>query len=193
MKKKIIYIFGLAYISLLVMNWLVFTNRLINVDYYHLEATSPQITQFFLSYQVNYIILHLIIIFVSIAALFLLEVKKAMIFGILGFVLYVMNDISLMFVSTRALILRIFVLVFHFCILVCLIYLIFKPKEKEIENIKSIVIDMSDRFTITTIKEISEKSKSVYNIVIKTLNGLISNGEINADYFKRSKTIAFYK
>ena len=130
---------------------------------------------------------------ISIAFIFLLEVKKGMIPGVLGFVLYAMNDINVMFVSTRALILRIFVLVFYFCIQVCLIYLILKPKEKEIENIKSIVIDMSDKFTLTTIKEISEKSKSDHNIVIKIVNRLITDGDINADFFRRSKTIAFYK
>jgi len=85
------------------------------------------------------------------------------------------------------------VLVFYLSIQLCLILLTLKPQEKEIKNIKIVIIEMSDKYTITTIKEIAEKTKSVYNIVIKTLNGLISNGEINADYFKRSKTVAFYK
>ena len=84
-------------------------------------------------------------------------------------------------------------MVFYFCFQVCLIYLIFKPKEKEIENIKRIVIDMSERFTITTIKEISEKSKSDHDVVIKTAKKLITDGDINADLFKRSKKVAFYK
>lgn len=193
MKKKTVYIFGIANITLLVLNVLTFTNRLYDVDFYSLLNTYPEITQYFLSMQGLYAGLIPLFILISIVITFLLEIKKAIITGLLGYTLYAVNDISIMYVSTRAFILRIFVLVFYLSIQMCLIYLTLKPQEKEIKNIKRIIIDMSDRFTITTIKEISEKSKSVYNIVIKTLNGLISNGEINADYFKRSKTVAFYK
>ena len=175
------------------MNWFVFTNRLYNVEYYHLEGTIPQITQFFLSYGGTYIALHIIIIFVSIAILFLFKVKKAMISGILGFVLYAMNDISIMVVSFRALILRIFVLVFYFCLQVLFIYMVYNPKEKEIENIRKTVTDMSEKFTITTIKEISEKTKSDHNIVITSVKEMITDGDINADIFRRSKKVAFYK
>ena len=132
-------------------------------------------------------------IIISIGLIFLLESKKAIITGLLGYLLYAVNDISIMYVTTRAFILRIFVLVFYLSIQVCLIYLYLKPQEKEIENIKGTVIDMSDKFTLATIKEISEKSKSDYHIVIKTIKVLIANSEINADYFKRSKTVAFYK
>ena len=52
---------------------------------------------------------------------------------------------------------------------------------------------MADRFTTTEIKEVSERSKSDYDLVIKTIKNMISNGEIKADFFRRSKTIAFYK
>lgn len=163
------------------------------VDYYHLLDTYPEITQFFLSNQGFFIIFPFFIIMISIVFIFLLEVIKGMIPGILGFVLYTTEEISVMFVSTRALILRIFVLVFYFCIQVCLIYLILKPNEKEIGNIKKVVIDMSDKYTITTIKEISEKTKSDHDVVIKIVKNLITDGDINADLFRRSKKLAFYK
>lgn len=193
MKKKTVYIFGIANITLLVLNVLTFTNRLYDVDFYSLLNTYPEITQYFLNMQGLYAGLIPLFILISIVITFLLEIKKAIITGLLGYTLYAVNDISIMYVSTRAFILRIFVLVFYLSIQVCLIFLTLKPQEKEIKNIKIVIIEMSDKYTITTIKEIAEKTKSVYNIVIKTLNGLISNGEINADYFKRSKTVAFYK
>ena len=177
-----VYAIGLSKIFLLVLNWFVFTNRLYSVDYFHLVDTLPQITQFFLSFGFLFNFLNPFLIMISTVFIFFLEVKKGVIPGMLGFVLYAMNDINVMVVSTRALILRIFVLVFYFCIQVVLIYLILKPKEKEIEKIKNIVIDMSDKYTITTIKEIAE-----------TVNNLITVGDINADYFKRSNTVAFYK
>jgi len=172
---------------------LTFTNRLYDVDYFHLLDTLPEITQYFLNMQGLYAGLIPLFILISIALTFRLEIKKAIITGLLGYTLYAVNEISIMFVSTRAFILRIFVLVFYLSIQLCLILLTLKPQEKEIKKIKIVIIEMSDKYTITTIKEIAEKTKSVYNIVIKTLNGLISNGEINADYFKRSKTVAFYK
>lgn len=116
-----------------------------------------------------------------------------MILGFLGFIFYAMEEISMMFATTHVIILRIFVLVFYFCIQACLLYLILKPRENEIENIKNIVIDMSDKFTITTIKEVSEKSMSDHNIMINIINRLITNGDLNAEFFRRSKKIAFYK
>jgi len=183
LKKKVVYIFGIAYIVLLVLDWFVFTNRLYSVVY-------PQITVYF---QAPILFFNLFLIVFSIIVLFLLEVKKAMISGFLGFVLHTLEDISIMFVSTRALVLRIFVIVFYFCIQVCLFYLVLKPNEKEIGYIKNVVIDMSEKFTITTIKEISEKSKSDHDIVIKSVIEMITDGDINADLFKRSKKVAFYK
>lgn len=193
MKKKIVYIFGIANITLLVLNWLAFTNRLYDVDYSSSFDTYSLITQYFLNMQGLYMGLIPFFIILSIAIIFLLEIKKAIIIGLFGYILYALNEISIMYVSTRAFALRIFVLVFYLSIQAGLILLILKPQKKEMENINNVVIDMSDKFTLTTIKEVSEKSKSDHNTVIKAIKGLIANGNINADYFKRSKTIAFYK
>ena len=192
MKKKVVYIFGIAYIVLLVLDWFVFTNRLYSVDYFLIEVI-PQITLFFLSIQAPSLLFKLFLIVFSIIVLFLLEVKKAMISGILGFALHALEDISITFISTRALVLRIFVIVFYFCIQVCLFYLVLKPNEKEIGYIKNVVIDMSEKFTITTIKEISEKTKSDHDTVIKSVIEMIADRDLNAEFFRRSKTLAFYK
>ena len=183
MKKNVVYIFGIAYIVLLVLDWFVFTNRLYSVVY-------PQIT---VSFQVPILFFNLFLIVFSIIVLFLLEVKKAMISGILGFALHALEDISITFISTRALVLRIFVIVFYFCIQLCLFYLVLKPNEKEIGYIKNVVIGMSEKFTITTIKEISEKTKSDHDIAIKSVIEMIADGDLNAEFFRRSKTLAFYK
>lgn len=133
------------------------------------------------------------IIIVSIGFVFTLYIKKTIISGIIGTLIYFFNEISTLFVSTRALGLRIFVLVFYLGIQISLLYFYFNPNNEEINNIKKIVIDMSNKFTITTIKEVSERSKSDNDIIKKTVNNMISNGEINADFFRRSKTVAFYK
>jgi hypothetical protein len=192
-KKKMVYIFEIANITLLVLNGLTFTNRLYNVNYSISFDTYSLITQYFLNMQGVYAGLIPLFIIISIALTFLLEIKKAIIIGLLGFILYAVNEISIMYVSTRAFILRVFVLTFYLSIQVCLIYLTLKPKKKEIENIKRTVIDMSDKFTITTIKEISEKTKSDHDVVIKIVKNLITDGDINADLFRRSKKLAFYK
>jgi hypothetical protein len=70
--------------------------------------------------------------------------------------------------------------------------MIIKPPKKEVENIKESVLEMSEKYTIATIKEISEKSKSDHYIVSKVLAKMIKENQINADYFRRSKKVAFY-
>ncbi|MFX1447217.1 MAG: hypothetical protein ACFFCG_03690 [Promethearchaeota archaeon] len=168
----------------------MFTNRLYEVS---IIDTLPQITQFFFYVEPFFNLVHATIIIISITLIFLLKVKKALISGIIGFCFYMICDINDMFISNRVFILRIFVLFLYFGIQMFLIYLILKPNEKEIENIKKIVIDMSDKFTLTSVKEISEKTESDHDLVMHIVNTMITDGDINADLFRRSKTIAFYK
>ena len=153
----------------------------------------PPVIEFVLQSFEQFNFLNATIIIVSIGFVFTLNIKNTIISGIIGTIIYYYNDISILFVSTRALGLRIFVLAFYLGIQISLLYFYFNPNNKEINNIKKIVIDISDKFTITTIKDVSERSKSDNDLIKKTVNNMISNGEINADFFRRSKTIAFYK
>ena len=138
-------------------------------------------------------LLNAAIIIVSIGFVFTLNIKKTIISGIIGTLIYFFDEISTLFVSTRALELRMFVLVLYLGIQISLLYFYFNPNNEEINNIKKIVSNMADRFTTTGIKEVSERSKSDNDLIIKTVKNMISNGEIKADFFRRSKTIAFYK
>ena len=100
-------------------------------------------------------------------------------------------DIALMD-DVTTIVLRIILIICSVSIQMYIVYMIIKPPKKEIENIKKSVIEMSEKYTIATIKEISEKSKSDHYIVSKILAQMIKENRINADFFRHSKKVAFY-
>lgn len=184
MYKKFAYIFGSVFIVLLFINILFVLQIVLLNQYFWL---------FYLAFQA-----------ISITFFFRLKVLKALIIGIIGSIesiLYIMYDIMILPVlyegiwtsmDVSTFILRIIFIICSFSIQAYITYMIIKPPKKEVENIKESVLEMSEKYTIATIKEISEKSKSDHYIVSKVLAKMIKENQINADYFRRSKKVAFY-
>lgn len=191
--KKLVYTFGIIYIILLVSSYFIEYLRIERVDYWQYFELYPPITQFSLLYRMHLLMVNFFLFSISITFIFRLEIKYTIITGIIGFVIYTVNDISLMFVSTDYLILRIIVIICYSSIQIYLIYRIIKPNQKEVNNIKSVIHDMSEEFTITTIKEVSEKTKSDHYVVSQVLTQMINEGQISAEFFHRSKKVAFYR
>ncbi|KKM96127.1 hypothetical protein LCGC14_1181200 [marine sediment metagenome] len=189
MKKKLVYGIGIANVCLLIFIWFVLTSRLSGIfDFEFTQAISDLIL---ISDQLN--LLNAVIIIITILFLFTLEVRKALIIGIIGFSFYLLNEINIMLLTSSYLILRVLVIIFYFSLQIILYYKHFKRNLKEVEIIKDIIYNLRRKFTITKILEITERSKSDKNIVQDTINEMIENKDINADYFKRSKTIVFFR
>ena len=192
MHKKLVYIFGIIYIILFIASIIIEPARIGTVDYWQFFDQYPPLTQFSLIYRIHLQLVDMFLFAVIILFIFRLELKYVIIFGIVGFTIYALNDISMLFVTLDLLILRIIVLSCYLGIQIYLIYATVKPNQGEINNIKRIISEMSEEFTMATIKEISEKTKSDHYLVSTTLARMISDKQIDAVFFKRSKKVAFY-
>ena len=170
---------------------LVFTNRLYGVNWTIEEYTG--IVRLVLILWDQTIILNSIIQIIIIIILFYLYVKTPIIVGFIGLFLYALFDLSLMVVSSRALELRIFVLIYYLSLQILLIILHVVPRKNEISKIENIVLEMQKKFSKVRIKEISEVSKSDKNIILKIVKNMIKSRKINADLFRRTKTVAFFQ
>jgi len=144
---------------------------------------------------------------ISITFFFRLKVLKALIIGIIGTIesiLYMLYDIIILpelhgdftrdyfFLDVPTLILRMILIICSSSIQIYITFMIIKPSKIEIKNISKSVIEMSEKYTIATIKEISEKTKSDHYIISKILVKMIKEKQIMADFFRRSKKVAFY-
>jgi hypothetical protein len=192
MHKKVLYILGGVYGILFILSLIIEPARIGTVDYWQFFEQYPPITQFSLLYRIQLQLVDMFLFAVSIAFILLFDLKHAIISGIIGFFIYALKDISMLFVTTDLLIVRIIVLACYLGIQIYIIYVMINPSEVEILEIKRIIGEMSEDFTIATIKEVSEKTKSDHYLVSKILASLISEGKLDAVFFKRSKKVAFY-
>lgn len=190
MKRIEVYAMAIANIVLLIFMILVFTNRFYDVNWTIEEYTGIVRLALILWDQLT--ILNPIIQVIIIIILFFLYVKTPIIIGFLNFFLYTLFDLSLMVVSTQALELRIFVLVYYLFLQILLIILHVVPRKNEVNKIENIILEMQKKYSKVRIKEISEVSKSDKNIVLKIVKNMIRSRKINADLFRRTKTVAFF-
>ena len=85
------------------------------------------------------------------------------------------------------------VLVIYFLIHSFLILLNLKVNVTEELKIKKTILDIGTKFTESQVQEISEKCSSDKNTITRVIKKMIENKEIYAEYFKSSKTVAFYQ
>ena len=136
----------------------------------------------------------------SIRFVFLLEIKIAVIIGIItcvasGIGHYVIPELflRLYYIEDRALIImnsmNLIFLIFLLNLLI--LFLNLRTNVKEEAKVKRIIIEYGRKIARLKMKDISEKSNVDTTMVFRILNKMIKNQEIYAEYFKSSKTVAF--
>jgi len=121
-----------------------------------------------------------IFFFLSIRYVFLLEIKIAVIIGMIT------SIVSIIFIfNSRILIILIIV------VNIRMIVLYLKPNAEEEAIVKRKIIEFGGKIARLKVKDISEKSNVDTSTVFRVLKEMIRNQEIYAEYFKSSKTVAF--
>ena len=76
--------------------------------------------------------------------------------------------------------------------LTLLLYILkLKDNKAQIFTIKKTIFDLGMKYTRLEVREISEKAGQDSELVLKTLNDMIKNKEIYAQYFNTTRTITF--
>lgn len=207
MKKKIVVIFGILYIILLILNvnvvWIRFGG--IWIDNRVFDQGDYEIFEFltiYLYFEIYYNNINSIVIVITIFFIFTFKIRLAKISGILGTVLFLIGTIIMFFIHFNYapynfpffyipylfIVLGSFVLVHSF-----LIFLNSRTTIEEENRIKKLIIEIGSKFTVSQVQEISEKSKIDKVTIVRIIKRMIENKEIKAEYFKSSKTVAFYQ
>lgn len=64
-------------------------------------------------------------------------------------------------------------------------------RHSRIAKIKNTILDLGTKFARLQVQEIGEKCKEEQDLIIQTVNEMIKNGEIYAEYFTSSKAVVF--
>ena len=138
-------------------------------------------------------------IFISGFYLCRLKIRKSIIFGIVGTIIYILTVIffTIAYYQGRELKLLSMIFLWLFTLIVNLIVYLFLRSEKnkmtfeDEMTIKKIVLDLGTKYTRLEVREISEKCGNVSDSIIGVLNSMIMNKEIYAEFFKSSNTVLF--
>jgi len=206
MKKKDILMLGLPY---LVFNLILFIMFLSN--YFFLSRILGDLPSYLrVNYGINgfffltIIIYHsyplgFLFILISGGFLYLLKIRKSVLFGIIGTIIYAITVyfFTLVYIQEKNLQLLILIFFWVVCSILNLILLsLLKLYKKELifEDrmiIKKIVLDLGTKYTRLEVREISEKCGYDSDSIIGVLNSMIVNKEIYAEFFKSSNTVSF--
>ena len=204
MRKKTVYDFGIIYIILLILTYNVIFSRFYWYSWEY-DINNKEIGDFLLFYydfQIYYNTFSLVIIIITIIFIFSLKITIANILGVLGTILYIIGTLLMFYVHLNLapyrfpiyyLPLVFIVLVSYFLIHSFLILLNLKTNVDEELKIKKTILDIGTKFTESQVQEISEKCNSDKNTIVRIIKKMIENKEIYAEYFKSSKTVAFYQ
>jgi hypothetical protein len=149
-----------------------------------------------------YMWISLIMILVSAIQLYLLKIRSSLMYGLTGsaIFLYAASPAFLWYnIFYIHIILPLFsiscmILIFYsIALYLFLIVIKIHPNDKEKILIRNVILDLEDQFTRLEVREIAEESKVDRDTVIKEIIKMINNNEINAEYFKSTKTLAFYQ
>ena len=133
----------------------------------------------------------------SIRFVFLLEIKNAVIVGIIACVAsgighYIFPEWLFRFYGIEDTVIFYKILIFLIFVLnILILFLNLRTTAKEEAIIKSAILEFGRKIARLKIKDISEKSNVDTSTVFRILNEMIKNQEIYAEYFKSSKTVAF--
>lgn len=206
MKRKVVLMLGLPYLAFNLILFIIFL-----LNYFFLTYTTGNL---FIYLQDNYgiggiyfffIMLYYSypfgFLFILISGLYLyrLKIRKAVIFGIVGNIIYVITVFFFTFVYIQGRDLQLLELIFLWVFssivnLIVLILLRSEKKELTFEDemtIKKIVLDLGMKYTRLEVREISEKCGCDSDSIIEVLNSMIVNKEIYAEFFKSSNTVSF--
>jgi len=182
MKRKVVLMLGLPY---LVINLILFIIFLLN--YFYLTYTTGNLFSYLNDnygingfYLLNVIIYHAYpigFLFILISGLYLyrLKIRKAIIFGIVGTIVYgiTVYFFTLVYIQGKDLQLLLLIFLWVFSSIVNLIVLILLRSEKK-------ELTFEDEMAIKKIV-----------LIISVLKSMISNKEIYAEFFKSSNTVSF--
>jgi ABC-type iron transport system FetAB permease component len=139
-------------------------------------------------------------VLISSIYLYRLRIKKSIIFGFIGDIVYgltIIHFVIIYIISTELIILLLTLIWLIILIVNLIIHTRLRSKNKEFSiedemTIRQTILDLGTKFTRLDVREISEKCE-YYNSdsIIKVLNSMISNKEIYAEFFKSSKTVSF--
>ncbi len=207
MKRKVVLMLGLPYLAFNLILFIIFL-----LNYFFLTYTTGNLFSYLQdNYGIGGIYFFFIILyysypfgflFILISGLYLyrLKIRKAVIFGIVGTIIYVITVFffTLVYIQGRDLQLLVLIFLWVFSSIVNLIVLILLRSEKKeltFEDemaVKKIVLDLGMKYTRLEVREISEKCENYdSDSIISILKSMISNKEIYAEFFKSSNTVSF--
>ena len=198
MKRKDVLIRGIPYLILnlflfiiFLLNYIPLNNSLGNYLDYGVDGLKIII---YFTYPFGFLF-----IFISGFYLYRLKIKKSIIFGIVGTIIYVLTVFFFTIVYLQNRELQLLLLIFLWVLssivnFIVLILLRFEKKELTFEAkiiIKKIVLDLGTKYTRLEVREISEKCGYDSDSIIGVLDSMIMNKEIYAEFFKSSNTVSF--
>lgn len=149
--------------------------------------------------------LGLLFILLSIIFYLRLEIKRTLIFGVIGNIFYFLAIFHLIHVYLFLIILY---YIFNYSLLFQIAYLVLviglnliilnsaRKEKKEFSlndeaTIRKTILDLSTNYSRLEVREISEVCGFNSDSVISVLERMISNSEIHAEFFATTKTVAF--
>jgi hypothetical protein len=206
MKRKDVLIWGIPY---LVINLFLFIIFLLNYDtlnnslgnHFSYLVDNYEVDGFYLLKIIIYFTYPFGFLFILISGFYIyrLKIKKSIIFGIVGTIIYVLTVFYFTIVYLQNRELQLLLLIFLWVlssILNIIIFTLLRSEKKELTFedemiIKKIVLDLGTKYTRLEVREISEKCGNVSDSIIGVLNSMIMNKEIYAEFFKSSNTVLF--
>ncbi|MFX1447216.1 MAG: hypothetical protein ACFFCG_03685 [Promethearchaeota archaeon] len=207
MKKKDFLIIGAPYLG---FNLLLFLMYLINIEAlllhqgsyfsYILENFGINSLYFFNLFVYYLYPFGFLFILISCFYLYRLKVRKIIIFGIFGNIIYGLTITYFIFIFLYDILFleTLFIDLFWIITLIVniLVYIFLRSKKKDLTfeemfEIKKVVLDLGTKFTRLEVREISETCGYDSDSIIGVLNSMIMNKEIYADFFKSTNTVSF--
>ena len=206
MKRKDILMLGLPYLAFnlfLLLIYLVNFGILYGFLSNHLSYLYDNygVDGFYLLIIIMYFTFPIGFLFIFISGFYLcrLKIRKSIIFGIVGTIIYILTVIffTIAYYQGRELKLLSMIFLWLFTLIVNLIVYLFLRSEKnkmtfeDEMTIKKIVLDLGTKYTRLEVREISEKCGYDSDSIIVVINSMIMNNEIYAEFFKSSNTVSF--
>ncbi len=210
MKKKNVMMFGIPYFTLNLILFLLYILNLIPssilISYVMSDLyTSQGLTVLYMFFVILYFPYTFInpfgFLFIIISGLYLyrLRIRRSIIFGIFGTIIYILTIIILTLTYLENFEPLLLFLMFFWLLTSIINVVVFGALRSEREKlsledelkIKKVVLDLGTKYTRLEVREISEKCDVDSDSIIEVLEKMIANKEIFAAFFKSSNTVSF--
>jgi len=201
MKRKEILMRGIPYLVCNLILFIIFLLKDYTRGFFSYLQNNFGVGGIYFLFIILYYTYHFGFLFILISGFYLyhLKIKKSIIFGIVGTIIYVLAVffLTLIYIQRRELQLLLLIFFWVFCLIVNLIvFSLLKSEKNELTFtdetiIKKIVLDLGTKYTRLEVREISEKCGYDSDSIIRVLNSMIMNKEIYAEFFKSSNTVSF--